>query len=94
MKKIALILAGYGLAVLMAMAAVKINSSFIPADQASGGMAAFGDLVLFLGVFGLAALPVTGAGMYILRERRRLWALLPAAAAAAFAAGFCLLSFL
>ena len=45
---------------------------------ASSGMYAFGDLVIFVFVFGLAALPPTGAALYFLRPYRRFWITLAA----------------
>ena len=57
-KKLALIAAGYVLAVVGGLAAVAVNEMLIPEDiqQTSGGMVAFGDMVLFVfatGFFGL-----------------------------------------
>jgi len=58
-KKLALIALGYALAVAGAIVAVAINEMLIPADvaQGSGGMVAFGDMILFVlaaGFFSLA----------------------------------------
>lgn len=58
-KKLALIALGYALAVAGGLAAVEINELLIPADvsQSSGGMVAFGDMIVFVlatGFFGLA----------------------------------------
>jgi hypothetical protein len=58
-KKLALIAAGYALAVAGGLAAVAVNELRMPADiaETSPGMVAFGDMVLFLlatGVLGLA----------------------------------------
>jgi len=36
-------------------------------------MYAFGDSMLFLGVFGIAAVPATGAALYFLRSATRFW---------------------
>ena len=49
-KKLGLIAAGYCLAVAGGVAAVAVNESFIPDDvqQSSGGMVAFGDMIVFL----------------------------------------------
>jgi hypothetical protein len=57
-KKLALIAAGYALAIVGGLAAVAVNEAFMPADisQTSGGMVAFGDMILFVlaaGFFGL-----------------------------------------
>jgi hypothetical protein len=59
LKRLALIAAGYALSVCGGLAAVAANELFMPADVAQGspGMAAFGDIVLFVlvtGFFGLA----------------------------------------
>jgi hypothetical protein len=40
-----------------------------PDRQSSSGMYAFGDSLLFLGAFGLAAVPATGAALFFLRPR-------------------------
>jgi hypothetical protein len=58
-KKLALIALGYALAVAGGLAAVAVNELLMPADVAdgSGGMVAFGDMILFLlatGFFSLA----------------------------------------
>ena len=68
--KIGLVIGGYILACLMASAAMYINGLFIqdPA-QASGGMSAFGDMILFTGAFGFLALFPTGLGIYFLVRR-------------------------
>jgi hypothetical protein len=57
-KKLALIAAGYALAIAGGVGAVVINELLTPDDiaQSSGGMDAFGDMILFVlvvGVFGL-----------------------------------------
>lgn len=58
-KRLALIGAGYAFAVVVGLAAAAINEFRMPADvaQASSGMVAFGDMILFVlvtGFFGLA----------------------------------------
>lgn len=58
-KKLGLIAAGYGLAIVAGIAAAAVNEALMPADisQSSGGMVAFGDMILFVlvaGFFGLA----------------------------------------
>jgi hypothetical protein len=58
-KKLALIALGYALAVAGGFAAVAVNEMLIPADvaESSGGMVAFGDMILFVlatGFFSLA----------------------------------------
>ena len=68
LAKLGLVIGGYVLACLGAVGAVYINGLFIdPAvSQASSGMSAFGDLILFVGVFGVLALLPTGLGLYFL----------------------------
>ncbi len=60
-KKLALIAAGYVLAVIGGLAAVAINELRIPEDvqETSGGMVAFSDMVLFVLVTGFLALAPT-----------------------------------
>jgi hypothetical protein len=58
-KKLALIAAGYALSIAGGGAAVAVNELMMPADiaQSSGGMVAFGDMILFVlaaGFFSLA----------------------------------------
>ncbi|MFN8376036.1 MAG: hypothetical protein U0694_24575 [Anaerolineae bacterium] len=47
-----------------------------PNSQSSGGMAAFGDTILFLGIFGLAAVLPTMAALFFLRPYQRFWQIL------------------
>jgi hypothetical protein len=42
-------------------------------EQASSGMYAFGDAMIFVGVFGTCALLPTGAALYFLRPYSRFW---------------------
>jgi len=60
-KKLALIAAGYGLSIGGAIAAVAVNELLIPNDikQTSGGMVAFGDMILFVLVAGVLSLAPT-----------------------------------
>jgi hypothetical protein len=60
-KKLALIAAGYGLSVVGGIAAVAINELLIPDDikESSGGMVAFGDMILFVLVTGVSSLAPT-----------------------------------
>ena len=71
----AIVVGGYVVAVAVASAAVAINvAATSGADrQGSSGMYAFGDSMLFLGVFGIAAIPATGAALYFLRSARGFW---------------------
>ena len=79
-SKIALVGLGYISAVVIAVAAVAIRlaTTSDPAAQASSGMYAFGDALLFIGVFGLSSLVPTGAMLLFLRPYRRFWIALSA----------------
>ena len=82
--KIGVVLAGYVVAVLAAGAAVdvRIANTSGPDAQASAGMYAFGDGLLFVAVFGVAALVPTGLALYFLRPFRWFWTVLSASALA------------
>jgi hypothetical protein len=72
------IAAGYVAAFLIASAAVALHVAETdgPTAQAASGMYAFGDALLFLGVFGVCALVPTGAVLIFLRRYRRFWTVL------------------
>ena len=76
------VLAGYSAALLAACVAVYIRqlNTQGPDAQASAGMYAFGDGMLFIEVFGGLALLPTGLGLYYLRPLRIFWTLLAIAA--------------
>jgi hypothetical protein len=78
--KVGLVVAGYVAALLVASAAVgvRLASTSGPDAQAASGMYAFGDLVLFVAVFGVAALVPTGAALFFLRPYRPFWTVLAA----------------
>ena len=65
-SKFAVVLGGYLVAIAAAWASVSASIALgnRPDAQASAGMSAFGDAVLFLLVFGLAAIPPTAAAVY------------------------------
>jgi hypothetical protein len=69
---------GYIVAFLAAAAAVTIRlaSTSGPDAQASSGMYAFGDAVLFVAVFGVVALVPTAVLLFFLRPYRRVWTVL------------------
>jgi hypothetical protein len=71
---------GYIAAFLVASAAVAIRvaSTSGPDAQASSGMYAFGDALVFVAVFGLSALVPTGAALFFLRPYRHFWTVLSA----------------
>lgn len=66
--KAGLVIVGYVLACLVAGGAVYVNGLLTPdaVKQASGGMSAFGDLILLAGAFGLCALFPTGLALYFI----------------------------
>lgn len=69
-----MVIGGYIAAFLIAWAAVSIQAAGTSsADaQASSGMSAFGDAVLFVVVFGVAALVPTGAAFFFLMSKKQL----------------------
>jgi hypothetical protein len=82
--KVAGVAGGYVAACLMAAAAVAVQNAHrdVPAAEASGGMYAFGDSLLFLAVFGVVALVPTGFALAQLRGRARVWSVLSSLAVA------------
>lgn len=68
LTKLSLVIGGYVLACVAAGGAVSVYQWFTQsaAAQASAGMSAFGDLLLFLFLFGMFALVPTGLGLYFL----------------------------
>ena len=82
--KFGVVLAGYVMAVVAASAAVEVRLLHTqgPEAQASAGMYAFGDALLFLAVFGVAAVLPTGLALYYLRPYRWFWTALSIAALA------------
>ena len=73
--KLLLVSGGYAAAVVIAAVAVAARVLLQPDEDgsASGGMAAFGDALFFLGVFGIAAVPATVAALVFLRARPLFW---------------------
>jgi len=71
LTKLSLVAGGYAAACLIASGAVYVNQFFTPAaaSQASAGMSAFGDLILFVLVFGVAALLPTGLMLYFVGRK-------------------------
>ncbi len=76
--KVGAVVGGYVAAFLVASAAVGIRlaNTSGPDTQASSGMYAAGDALLFAAVFGVAALVPTGAALFFLRPYRRFWTVL------------------
>lgn len=73
--KLLLVSGGYAAAIVIAAVAVAARVLLQPDEDgsASGGMAAFGDALLFLGVFGIAGVPATVAALFFLRARPLFW---------------------
>lgn len=71
LTKVGLVIGGYVLACLIAIGVVYIYEWSIPAaaSQASSGMYAFGDLILFIGVCGFLALFPTGLALYFVFKK-------------------------
>jgi hypothetical protein len=76
--KVALVGLGYIGALAIAFAAVSLYIAVTngPDRQTYAAMFAFGDSLLFLAVFGVAALVPTGAGFFFLRPYRPFWRVL------------------
>lgn len=79
--KLGLVVVGYIGAFAIASAAVMLHM-VSTGGQGSDGMLAFGESVLFLGVFGIAAVPATAAALYFLRPYPTLWRVLAGVALA------------
>jgi hypothetical protein len=74
-SKTLLVIAGYVVALVVASVVVSIYIAATdgPDRQDSGGMYAFGDSIVFLAAFGLAAIPATSATLFFLRSNRSFW---------------------
>jgi hypothetical protein len=79
-SKVGVVAVGYLAALLIGFAAVAIHLAITsgPDAQASSGMYAFGDVLLFMAVSGVAALVPTGAALFFLRPYRRFWTVISA----------------
>jgi hypothetical protein len=93
LAKVGLVGTGYigAVAVAWAVVAVHIATTQGPDRRDYAAMFDFGDTLLFLGVFGLAAVLPTGAALFFLRPYRWFWRALSIAAlviAASAAAAF------
>lgn len=87
--KVAVVVGGYIGAALIASAAVAIRMATTrgPDAQASSGMYAFGDVLLFVAVLGVSALVPTGVALFFLRPYRRFWTVASALALAVAVTG-------
>ena len=88
--KLAVVRGGYTAAFLLASAALAIRVAMTtgPVAQASSGMYAFGDVLLFVAVFGVSALVPTGAALFFLRPYRLFWTVLSTFGGLVFRIGF------
>lgn len=88
--KIGVVLSGYVVAFVVASEAVAIRIAHTsgPDAQASAGMYAFGDAVLFVAVFGVLAIIPTALALYFLRSYPTIWTVLGAAAVVFAVTGF------
>ena len=96
--KFGAVLAGYAVAVLVAGVAVEVRVAHTsdPDAQASAGMYAFGDGLLFVAVFSAVALLPTGLALFFLRPYRWFWTALsitglPIAVTGVLAVSICIL---
>jgi len=80
--KLRVVVAGYVTAFLAAGVAMVLRVLLTQGDvaNASSGMYAFGDTILFIAVFGVVALVPTGLALYWLRPVRRFWIVMAIAA--------------
>lgn len=81
---------GYAAAFALASVAVYLRIKGYendPAAQASQGMYAAGDTMLFVFVFGMASLLPTGLALYYLRTAQRFWSVIAACGLALAATG-------
>ena len=78
--KVAVVAGGYIAALLVASAtvAIRVATTSGPDAQASSGMYALGDALLFVAIFGVSALVPTGAALFFLRPHRYFWTALSA----------------
>ena len=78
LAKAGIVVGGYFAAILIAIGVVfiYINYTSGPDRDASSGMYAFGDSLLFIAVFGVVSTIPTGLTLVFLRQSRKFWILL------------------
>jgi len=88
-SKIGIVLGGYAAAFALATLAVAVSMAWNsgPVADASSGMHAFSDLLLFAAVFGAVGLLPTGLALVWLRPYRPFWTVLSVAAIVVGATG-------
>lgn len=79
-RQAGLVLAGYVAAVLFAamVTTIYVQATDTPERVSASGMYAFGDSLLFLGVFAIASVPPTAGAFYFLRSSGTFWKVLTA----------------
>src|SRR4051812_12494104 len=87
--KAGIVAGGYvaAFAVAWLVVSIYVASTSGPDRQTYGAMYGFGDMLLFLAVFGLAAVPATRAALLFLRPRRGFWRALSIASLVIAASG-------
>jgi hypothetical protein len=85
--KMAVVLTGYIVALLAALAACYVLQWLNPGADPSGGMQAFGDMLRFLGIFGFLAFFPTVLALYFLRPVEKFWTVFSIASLALAATG-------
>ncbi len=75
LARLGLVVAGYlvALGIASAVVALRVVATNGPDRRTYGTMFAFGDSLLFLAVFAIAAIPATGAALFFLRPYPRFW---------------------
>jgi hypothetical protein len=71
--KLGLVAGGFAGAIAIAVLAVLLGGNSAADPNASGGMQAFSDMLLFAGVLGVLALIPAGAALFLFRARRPAW---------------------
>jgi hypothetical protein len=94
LSKFISVVVGYvaALAIAFVVVSIYVSATDGPDRQVSSGMYAFGDSILFLGVFGLAAIPATDAALFFLRPYRLFWRIASIGSLATAATGIAALA--
>ena len=86
--KIGLVLGGYAAAALLSLAAFYVVTQIRMVEGLSGGgMQAFGDVILVLGLFGVLSVVPTALALYFLRPLEKFWTVFALASLALAATG-------
>jgi hypothetical protein len=76
--KVGVVVGGYALAIVFSFCVVAVYISLTSTldRDASGGMSAFGDALLFVAIFGVVSIVPTGLALVFLRRNRTFWVIL------------------